>query len=170
MSDIHRTTGNETIEVWLAALSATGPNPGGGAAAALMAGMAAALAEMVIAYRADRESDEAAVHARANRALAEALRTAAPSMADRDTEVSEGFSAAIRGDADREAVGVAAADSSVTLGRFAEDLVPVLRELAGQAGHLPARGCRGSGLRARRQCPRGDLQRVRGPAVGGRGR
>lgn len=134
-----RATAEETVAAWLAALAATGPNPGGGAAAALMAGMAAALTEMVIAYRIDRESDERSVRARANKALAEALRAAAPSMADRDTEVSEGFSAASRGDSDsttREEAGVAAAESSAALGKFAASLVPVLRELAEQAGTL----------------------------------
>lgn len=139
MADSSRPTAEESVAKWLAALAATGPNPGGGAAAALMAGMAASLTEMVIAYRMDRESDDRAVQARANKALAEALRAAAPSMADRDTEVSEGFAAAAQRRSEpgaRESAGVAAAESSVDLGKFATDLIPVLRELAGQAGTL----------------------------------
>jgi len=139
MSEDSRPTAEESVAKWLAALAATGPNPGGGAAAALMAGMAAALTEMVIAYRMDRESDDAAVRARANKALAGALRAAAPSMADKDTEVSEGFAAAAQRRSEpsaRESAGVAAAESSAGLGRFAADLIPVLRELAGQAGTL----------------------------------
>ena len=41
-----RLTADEPISEWLHALASTGANPGGGAAAALMAGMAAALVEM----------------------------------------------------------------------------------------------------------------------------
>jgi formiminotetrahydrofolate cyclodeaminase len=148
-------TADETIASWLESLAQRGANPGGGAAAALMAGMAAALAEMVAAYRSaasenaaenDAESDaerDAERGARAQGAFAAAIREAAPSMADRDTEASAGFAAASRTEgseaeqrAAKQAASMSAAESSAALGRFAASLVPVLHELASDAGTL----------------------------------
>lgn len=137
-----RLTADEPISEWLQALASTGPNPGGGAAAALMAGMAAALAEMVAAHRRSQESPEAEVRRRTLEAFSAAIRQAAPAMADQDTAASAGFAAANeqrdtedRSAARREA-SLAAAESSVSLGRFAATLVPVLRELVDDTSTL----------------------------------
>jgi len=137
-----RTTADESIGAWLGSLASTGPNPGGGAAAALMAGVAASLAEMVVAYRKTPDAPEAERRERAMAAFAGAVREAAPEMADRDTEVASGFAAAEsrsepeeRAAAKREA-SIAAAGSSAALGRFAATLVPVLKELAEDTGRL----------------------------------
>lgn len=137
-----RTTADESIGAWLEALASTGPNPGGGAAAALMAGVAAALAEMVVAYRKTPDAPEVERRERAMAAFAGAVREAAPEVADRDTEVASGFAEAEsrsepeeRAAAKREA-SIAAAGSSAALGRFAATLVPVLKELAEDTGRL----------------------------------
>lgn len=130
-----RLTADEPISEWLHALASTGANPGGGAAAALMAGMAAALVEMVVAHRASQASPEDEIRRRCLEAFSGAMRQAAPEMADRDTVASSGFAAAYRQDdaAERSAAmreaSLAAAESSVSLGRFAVTLVPVLEEL-----------------------------------------
>ena len=135
-------TADEPISEWLQSLASTGPNPGGGAAAALMAGMAAALAEMVVAHRAPEGSPDAEVRRRSLEAFSAAIREAAPAMADRDTAASSGFaafdrrsSAEARSAARREA-SIAAADSSASLGRFAASLVPVLQELVDDTSTL----------------------------------
>ncbi|MFE5673147.1 cyclodeaminase/cyclohydrolase family protein [Agromyces sp. NPDC056523] len=139
---VARLTADEPISEWLHALASTGPNPGGGAAAALMAGMAAALAEMVVAHRAPDGSPDGEVRRRSLEAFSAAIREAAPAMADRDTAASAGFAAAngrtsaeARSAARREA-SLAAAESSVALGRFAAGLVPVLRELVDDTSTL----------------------------------
>jgi formiminotetrahydrofolate cyclodeaminase len=130
-----RLTADEPISEWLHALASTGANPGGGAAAALMAGMAAALVEMVVAHRASQASPEDEIRRRCLEAFSGAMRQAAPEMADQDTAASSGFAAAYRRDdaAERSAAmreaSLAAAESSVSLGRFAATLVPVLEEL-----------------------------------------
>jgi methenyltetrahydrofolate cyclohydrolase len=134
-----RETANENVASWLRALAATGPNPGGGAAAALMAGMAAALAEMVAAYRAEAHPERAELHERAHRALAAAMREAAPALADQDTQVAAGFAAAAghrAGEPERVAAGTAAAESSAALGRFGRTLVPVLHDLEREVGRF----------------------------------
>lgn len=130
-----RLTADEPISEWLHALASTGANPGGGAAAALMAGMAAALVEMVVAHRKAHGSPEDEIRRRCLEAFSAAMRETAPEMADRDTAASSGFAAANQRDdaADRSAAmreaSLAAAESSVSLGRFAVTLVPVLEEL-----------------------------------------
>ncbi|MGR0219564.1 cyclodeaminase/cyclohydrolase family protein [Agromyces sp. ZXT2-6] len=137
-----RLTADEPISEWLHALASTGANPGGGAAAALMAGMAAALVEMVVAHRRSDESPEDEIRRRCLEAFSAAMRETAPEMADQDTAASSGFAAASRRDdpegraaAMREA-GLAAAESSVSLGRFAATLVPVLEDLVDDTSTL----------------------------------
>jgi formiminotetrahydrofolate cyclodeaminase len=107
-----------------------------------MAGMAAALAEMVATHRRPQESPDAEVRRRTLEAFSAAIRQAAPAMADQDTAASAGFAAANqqrdtedRSAARREA-SLAAAESSVSLGRFAATLVPVLRELVDDTSTL----------------------------------
>lgn len=143
MAENGDSTGDESISSWLASLAQTGANPGGGAAAALMAGMAAALAEMVAAYRAADGSTDAERGARAQQAFAASLRQTAPAMADADTAVAAGFAAASHAGgseaqrmAAKQTASLTAAESSASLGRFAARLVPVLHELAGDAGTL----------------------------------
>ncbi|MEI5583296.1 MULTISPECIES: cyclodeaminase/cyclohydrolase family protein [unclassified Agromyces] len=137
-----RLTADEPISEWLHALASTGANPGGGAAAALMAGMAAALVEMVVAHRRSHASPEEEIRRRCLEAFSAAMRETAPEMADQDTVASSGFAAANRRDdaADRSAAmreaGLAAAESSVSVGRFAATLVPVLRELVDDTSTL----------------------------------
>jgi formiminotetrahydrofolate cyclodeaminase len=129
-----RLTADEPISEWLHALASTGANPGGGAAAALMAGMAAALVEMVVAYRKPHASPEEEIRRACLEAFSAAMRETAPGMADRDEAASSGFAAASRRDdaesrsAAMRAASLAAAESSAALGRFAADLVPVLEE------------------------------------------
>jgi formiminotetrahydrofolate cyclodeaminase len=137
-----RLTADEPISEWLHALASTGANPGGGAAAALMAGMAAALVEMVVAHRRSHASPEEEIRRRCLEAFSAAMRETAPEMADRDTAASSGFAAANRRDdaEDRSAAmreaSLAAAESSVSLGRFAAGLVPVLEELVDDTSTL----------------------------------
>lgn len=137
-----RLTADEPISEWLHALASTGPNPGGGAAAALMAGMAAALAETVVAHRAPDGTPDGEVRRRTLERFSTAIREAAPAMADRDTAASSRFAdangrpdAESRAAARREA-SLAAAESSVALGRFAASLVPVLEELVDDTSTL----------------------------------
>jgi formiminotetrahydrofolate cyclodeaminase len=137
-----RLTADEPISEWLRSLASTGPGPGGGAAAALMAGMAAALAEMVVAHRTRRNSPDDEVHRRSLEAFSAAIRDAAPAMADQDADASAGFAAANqprdardRSTARRDA-SLAAAESAASLGRFATTLLPVLRELVDDASTL----------------------------------
>ncbi|BDZ44504.1 cyclodeaminase/cyclohydrolase family protein [Naasia aerilata] len=141
MTDGTAETGSESISEWLTSLARTGANPGGGAAGAVMAGMAAALAEMVAAYRTSAKSADVVDSAKATAAFAAAMRTSAPALADEDTAASSGFAAAYQvGPEEREAAkraaGLRAAESSVELGKFVERLVPVLRQLAGEAGEF----------------------------------
>ena len=85
-----RLTADEPISEWLHALASTGPNPGGGAAAALMAGMAAALAEMVVAHRAPDGTPDGEVRRRTLETFSAAIREAAALNdlpVDRITEV-----------------------------------------------------------------------------------
>lgn len=137
-----RLTADEPISEWLHALASTGANPGGGAAAALMAGMAAALVEMVVAHRKPKQSPEDEIRQRCLEAFSGAMRQAAPAMADQDTAASSGFAVANRLDGDEERsaamreAGLAAAESSVSLGRFAVTLVPVLQELVDDTSTL----------------------------------
>jgi formiminotetrahydrofolate cyclodeaminase len=137
-----RLTADEPISEWLRSLASTGPNPGGGAAAALMAGMAAALVEMVVAHRRSDASPEEEIRRRCREAFSAAMRETAPVLADQDTAASSGFAAASRRDdgedrsvAMREA-GLAAAESSASLGRFAATLVPMLEELVDDTSTL----------------------------------
>lgn len=137
-----RLTADEPISEWLHALASTGANPGGGAAAALMTGMAAALVEMVVAHRKPHASPEEEIRQQCLAAFSAAIRETAPGMADRDTAASSGFADASRRDdaesratAMREA-SLAAAESSAALGRFAANLVPVLEELVDDTSTL----------------------------------
>lgn len=137
-----RLTADEPIAEWLHALASTGANPGGGAAAALMAGMAAALVEMVVAHRKPHASPEEEIRQRCLEAFSAAMRETAPEMADQDTAASSGFAAANRREdatqrssAMREA-SLAAAESSVSLGRFAATLLPVLQQLVDDTSTL----------------------------------
>src|SRR3954447_8692308 len=150
MTDSRPAIGDESISEWLTSLARTGANPGGGAAAAgmagvggaaaaVMAGMAASLAEMVAAYRASAKSPEVEQSAEAVAVFTAAMRASAPGMADEDTAASAGFAAAEHADpeqraAARRAAGLRAAESSAELGRFVQRLVPVLHELAGEVG------------------------------------
>lgn len=136
-----RLTADEPISEWLHSLASTGANPGGGAAAALMAGMAAALVEMVVAYRKPHASPEEEIRRRCLEAFSAAMRETAPGLADQDAAASSGFAAASRQDAGSRsaamrAASLAAAESSAALGRFAADLVPVLQELVDDTSTL----------------------------------
>lgn len=137
-----RLTADEPIAEWLHALASTGANPGGGAAAALMAGMAAALVEMVVAHRKPHASPEEEIRQRCLEAFSAAMRETAPDMADQDTAASSGFAAANRREdaaqrsaAMREA-SLVAAESSVSLGRYAATLLPVLQQLVDDTSTL----------------------------------
>lgn len=137
-----RLTADEPIAEWLHALASTGANPGGGAAAALMAGMAAALVEMVVAHRKPHASPEEEIRQRCLEAFSAAMRETAPDMADQDTAASSGFAAANRREdaaqrsaAMREA-SLVAAESSVSLGRYAATLMPVLQQLVDDTSTL----------------------------------
>ncbi|GGI47532.1 formiminotetrahydrofolate cyclodeaminase [Agromyces flavus] len=137
-----RLTADEPISEWLRSLASTGPGPGGGAAAALMAGMAAALAEMVVAHRTRRNSPDEEVHRRSLEAFSAAIRDAAPAMADQDADASAGFAAANQPDdphdrsTARRDASLVAAESAASLGRFASKLVPVLQELGDDSSTL----------------------------------
>ena len=87
------TLGQETVEQLLESIAARQPTPGGGAVAAVTAGLAAALGEMVVRYRLGNPSvgDETKLTdaaARLTRVRADALR-----LADADAEAFDRLSA-----------------------------------------------------------------------------
>ncbi len=77
-----------TVSEFLEAVAARQPTPGGGAVAALTAGLGAALGEMVLRYRAGKPSGDAAQEAAIQQALAtlNRVRARALPLADEDAE------------------------------------------------------------------------------------
>ena len=88
---VERATVGELLE----SVAARRPTPGGGAVAALTAGLAAALGEMVLRYRLGkppRQAPHQELHQRALDTLSR-LRAAAPRLADADVEAFDRLSA-----------------------------------------------------------------------------
>ncbi|HWR85736.1 MAG TPA: cyclodeaminase/cyclohydrolase family protein [Rhodoglobus sp.] len=107
----------------MSALAESTGSPGGGAASALMLGIAAGLTSMVAGY-----SDDAAMVERARALQREALR-----LADADAAASAEFGAAFR-EGSQEAIrdaSLGAARSSAELGSLALDALADLEHLAG---------------------------------------
>lgn len=168
-------TADDAIGSWLESLATPGGRPGGGAAAALMVGMAAGLAEMVAGYRKSPDAAGGEIRDRATRAFAAAIRESAPDLADRDAAASAGFAAAARAD-DREAAmqlaALAAAESSAAVGGYAARLVPVLEDLEKDASILlladvgAAAAVLAAGTRTAALNVRADLLTAAGAAAG----
>jgi methenyltetrahydrofolate cyclohydrolase len=130
-----------TLEEWLAALGSAEPAPGGGAAAAVGAAMAAGLVEMVTNLTAGRprfaeyEADTVRVRDRAGVLRAEAL-----GLADRDARAFRALLAAYRlprddagrADAIREAT-VAAAGAPLAVAEVAAEVVLLAGQLPGRS-------------------------------------
>lgn len=137
MSEPRDTTADSTISSWLEALADAGPNPGGGAAAALLAGMAAALAEMVAGLSLENtRRDDRERQMRAHLKAASAIRVSAPTLADGDAHTSSGFASAYalpEGSQERDAAissaSIAGAESAAALGKAAANLAQVLKAL-----------------------------------------
>lgn len=128
---------------WLDALAADRPDPGGGAAGALILGIAAALASMVAGYTTtgrglSAESEAAAARIRER---SEVLRAMSYEFSQDDAAASFAFAAAYRmpdgSSAERAdkarailAASVDAGRNAARLGAAASPLIPDLRELA----------------------------------------
>lgn len=122
------------LEEWLSALSQSNGNPGGGAGAGVMLGIAAALTSMVAGY-AEPEPPQLAPLEQI-KAAAQQLRIDALRLADQDAAASKDFGAAFAQDPgpDREQ-GIAraclqAAESSTRLGAQAAGAIDHLHWLA----------------------------------------
>ena len=104
----------QTVDQWLDELGSSAPAPGGGAAGALSAAMAAGLVEMVGNLSVGRGQDDAALDAVLRRATA--LRRRAAELADEDAEVFTAVMAAYqlpRGDDAEKAARRAAIDTAL---------------------------------------------------------
>jgi len=129
-------TAESTINAWMQQLASPIPNPGGGAASAVMLGISAGLASMVAGYGAADDGDTTAVGAVAaigERALT--LQQAALGLADADAAASKGFSVAYRlpeGEQRERAIheaSIHAAESAADVGAVAAALLPDLLTL-----------------------------------------
>lgn len=130
-----------TLEEWLAALGSAEPAPGGGAAAAVGAAIAAGLVEMVTNLTAGRprfaeyEADTVRIRDRVGVLRAEAL-----GLADRDAEAFRSLLAAYklprddprRAGAVREAT-VAAAEAPLAVAEVAAEVVLLASQLPGRS-------------------------------------
>ncbi|CAM3416646.1 cyclodeaminase/cyclohydrolase family protein [Occultella aeris] len=124
---------------WLDRLAAPQPDPGGGAAAGALLGVAAALASMVAGYSTDWPNGPASITALRRRT--EEIRARAADLVEADGAASARFAAAFRlpeaspgqrrdRDAAIVAASIAAALTAVELGRAGLDLMPDLAALA----------------------------------------
>ena len=128
-------TGETPIADWLGGLARSTGSPGGGAAAAVMLGIAAGLTSMVVGYSSAEGDDEAAalegLSARAGELRARALQ-----LADEDSVSSAAFGAAFalpKGTEREEAISTAsveAAGSSAAVGDAALGAIDDLEWLA----------------------------------------
>ncbi|GAA4214501.1 cyclodeaminase/cyclohydrolase family protein [Actinocatenispora rupis] len=131
------------VDDWLAELGSAAPTPGGGAAAAMTAAIAAGLVEMVANLTTGRpryaqyEADTARILARAA-----ALRTEAVGLAEADAAAFGGVMAAYR--LPREDPGRAEAVRVATIAAAEPPLriAAVANEVAGLAAELPGRSNR----------------------------
>ncbi|RFA09917.1 hypothetical protein B7R54_12415 [Subtercola boreus] len=132
-------TAGQTVSTWLDSLAAPIPNPGGGAASAVLLGIAAGLASMVAGYGATAEPGtpaEAADRVAGIAAEAHALQRRAPALADADAAASKGFATAFRIEegAERSSAivqaSLSAAASAFDLGRTAVGFAPLLANLS----------------------------------------
>ena len=176
MSDDSPGTAHQTVASWLRSLSEATPDPGGGAASAMLAGVAAGLVEMVAGYTLDGEATEHDERMPHLIALARQLREGAPVVADRDSQASAGFAPAYAMPAghDRtasiESAALIAAESVAAAGRVASSLAPAIAELAEDTGQFlrtdvgVAASVLGAGLRSAAITLAGDL-RLAGGAV-----
>lgn len=127
MTDDFVATSRRAVGEWMHALSEPTGSPGGGAGAAVMLGIAAALTSMVAGYTEAPDGREAQLDAVSARSRA--LRDNALRLADDDAQASAGFGAAFRlpkGPERDAAVGsasIAAAAISAALGERAVDAV-----------------------------------------------
>jgi formiminotetrahydrofolate cyclodeaminase len=124
---------------WLDRLAAPQPEPGGGAAAGALLGVAAALASMVAGYSTDWPTGPTPIAALRRRT--EEIRARAEDLVEADGAASARFAAAFRlpetspgqrreRDAAIVAASIAAALTAVELGRAGLDLLPDLAALA----------------------------------------
>ncbi|MDN4174999.1 cyclodeaminase/cyclohydrolase family protein [Nocardioides sp. SOB77] len=117
---------DEGLATWLGRLATAGPDPGGGAAAAVMLGLGAALAEMVAGYPARPGAEPVTDVGPAARGL----RDRALDLVARDAAASARLVAAWRsGGADLADAAVAAAGTSAEVVDVATDAVPLLARL-----------------------------------------
>jgi len=136
-------SGRQSVEEWLAELGSAAPAPGGGAAAAMSAAVAAGLVEMVAnlttgrARYAEYEADTTRILARAGE-----LRTEAVRLIERDAVAFRALMDAYR--IDRNEPGRAAAVRTATLAAAQPPLaIAVLAaEVADLAAELPGRSNR----------------------------
>lgn len=104
----------QTVDQWLDELGSSAPAPGGGAAGALSAAMAAGLVEMVGNLSVGKGQDDAALRSTVERA--QALRRRAAELADEDAEVFTAVMAAYklpRGDDAEKAARRSAIDTAL---------------------------------------------------------
>jgi len=104
----------QTVDAWLDELGSSAPAPGGGAAGALSAAMAAGLVEMVGNLSVGKGQDDAALGETVQRAAA--LRRRAAELADEDAEVFTAVMAAYklpRGDDAEKAARRSAIDAAL---------------------------------------------------------
>ena len=128
----------QSVDQWLDELGSSAPAPGGGAAGALGAAMAAALVEMVGNLSVDRGQDDAAL--RSVTARASALRHRATALADEDAEV---FTAVMdsyrlpRGDDAEKSARRAAIDAALAgAARVPLDVAGLAAEVVGLSAEL----------------------------------
>ena len=113
------------VTEWMSALAESSGSPGGGAASALMLGVAAGLTSMVAGY-----NDQPDMVQRARR-----LQQAALELADADAAVSEAFGTAFREHGDTRQASLRAAGSSAALGDLALEAVADVEWLAEHGRH-----------------------------------
>jgi len=127
MADDFVTTADRAVGEWMRALSESTGSPGGGAGAAVMLGIAAALTSMVAGYTEPAHGRESELEAVLDRSRT--LRDDALHLADDDAEASAGFGAAFhlpKGPERDAAIGhasITAAATSAALGERAVDAV-----------------------------------------------
>lgn len=123
----------EPFDVWLDRLAAPGPDPGGGAAAAVMLGLGSALAAMVAGYPPQPGGPDLVP----TREAADALRARALELVASDAAASARLVAAWRsGSADLAPAAVAAAGTSAAIVAVAAAAEPLLGLLAEHGSRL----------------------------------
>lgn len=124
-----------TIEAFLEKLASSAPEPGGGAAAALVGAAGAALVSMVANLTAGREKFASAqAEMEAARARADALRAALLAAIDRDAEAFRGVMAAYKmpreTDAQKTARRLATQDALRAASRIPAEVVALCEDVA----------------------------------------